>query len=61
MQIILDDHDTLEERFGKIDSCMVAEKLKNEQKTYERISPEMKKIIQCPDLPQKLSSLLAAA
>ncbi len=60
MQIILDGNDTLEERFEKIDSCIVTEKLKLEQKTYERISPEMRKIIQCPDLPDKLVSLLAA-
>ena len=60
MQIILDGNDTLEERFKKINSCMVTKKLKLEQKTYERISPEMRKIIQCPDLPEKLSLLLAA-
>lgn len=59
MQIILDGNDTLEERFEKIDSCIVTEKLKMEQKAYERISPEMKKIIQCPDLPNKLALLLA--
>ena len=60
MQIILDGSDTLEERFEKIDSCMVTSRLKMEQKKYERISPEMKKIIQQPDLPDKLALLLAA-
>ena len=60
LQIILDGNDTLEERFEKIDSRMVAEKLKMDQKSYERISPEIRKIIQCPDLPEKLTSLLAA-
>jgi hypothetical protein len=60
MQIILDGSDTLEERFEKIDSYMVTERLKVEQKKYERISPEMKKIIQQPDLPDKLALLLAA-
>ena len=60
MQIILDGCDTLEERFEKIDSYMVAEKLKMEQKKYERISPEMRKIIQQQDLPDKLALLLAA-
>ena len=60
MQIILDGNDTLEERFEKIDSCMVTEKLKMEQKACEKISPEMRKIIQRPDLPDKLTSLLAA-
>ena len=60
LQIILDGNDTLEERFEKIDSRMVTEKLKMEQKSYERVSPEIRKIIQCPDLPEKLKSLLAA-
>lgn len=60
MQIILDGSDTLEERFEKIDSYMVTERLKAEQKKYERISPEMRKIIQHPDLPDKLALLLAA-
>jgi hypothetical protein len=39
---------------------MVTEKLKVEQKTYGKISPEMKKIIQRPDLPDELTSLFAA-
>lgn len=60
MQIILDGNDTLEERFKKIDSCMVTEKLKMEQKACEKIRPEMKKLIQQPDLPEKLALLLAA-
>ncbi len=60
MRIILDGNDTLEERFGKIDSCMVTEKLKLEQKAYGKISPEMRKIIQCPDLPEKLVALSTA-
>lgn len=60
MQIILDGSDTLEERFERIDSYMVTERLKVEQKKYERISPEMRKIIQQPDLPDKLALLLAA-
>ena len=61
LEVILDGNDNLEERFEKIDSCMVAKKLKAEQKEYGRISPEMKKIIQRPDLPSELASLLAAA
>lgn len=60
MQILLDGNDTLEECFEKIDSCMVTEKLKTEQNAYERIRPEMKKIIQLSDLPDKLALLLAA-
>ena len=60
MRIILDGNDILEERFEKIDSCMVTEKLKLEQKTCGKISPEVRKIIQCPDLPGKLAALSAA-
>ena len=60
VSIILDGCSTLEERFARIDSCMVVEKLKAEQKKQQRISPEMKKIIQRPDLPERLVSLLAA-
>ena len=59
VSIILDGCSTLEERFARIDSCMVVEKLKAEQKKQQRISPEMKKIIQRPDLPERLVSLLA--
>ncbi|MCK5784626.1 MAG: transposase [Desulfobacterales bacterium] len=58
--IILDGCSTLEERFSKIDSGMVVEKLKAEQKKQQRFSPEMKKIIQQADLPERLTSLLAA-
>ena len=60
LKIILDGNGTLEERFEKIDSRMVTAKLKMEQKSYDRVSPEIRKIIQCPDLPKKLTSLLAA-
>ena len=60
MEAILDGNDNLEERFGKIDANLVAEKLKAEQKSYGKISPEMKKIIQRPDLPDELISLLVA-
>jgi len=60
MEAILDGNDNLEERFEKIDANMVAEKLKVEQKLHGKISPEMKKIIQRPDLPDELISLLAA-
>jgi hypothetical protein len=60
LEIILDGSSTLEERFEKIDSRLVVEKLKDEQKKYERISPEMKKIIRQPDLPEQLATLFAA-
>ena len=60
MEILLDGCNTLEERFAKVDSCIVAEKLKAEQKKYKKFSSEMKKIIRCPDLPKKVALLLAA-
>jgi len=37
----------------------LVEKLKAEQKKQQRISPEMKKIIRRPDLPERLTLLLA--
>ena len=60
LKIILDGCNSLEERFEKIDSRLVVEKLKDERKQFERISPEMKKIIRQPDLPEQLTSLFAA-
>jgi len=59
VQILLDGCGTLEERFAKIDSHLVAEQLKTERKKQERIRPEMKKMIQRPDLPQRFTLLLA--
>ena len=41
LEIILDGSSTLEECFEKIDSRLVVEKLKDERKKNERISPEM--------------------
>jgi len=60
LEIILDGCKTLEERFEKIDSRWVTEKLKAELKNQQKISPEMKKIIRRPDLPDRLIALLAA-
>jgi hypothetical protein len=59
LEIILDDCRSLEERFERIDSRLVAEKLKAEQRRHQIIGAEMKKIIQLPDLPERLSALLA--
>ena len=58
MEIMLDGCNTLEERFEKIDSRMVLKKLDAEKKNNERISPEVKKIIRRPDLPERLAILL---
>ena len=58
VEILLDGCDTLEERFAKIDSDMVVKQLKTEQKKQQRIGPELRKIIQRPDLPERLTLLL---
>lgn len=58
LEIILDGCRTLEERFERIDSRLVAEKLKAEQRKHQIIGSEMKKIIELPDLPERLSALL---
>jgi len=59
LEIILDGCRTLEDRFEKIDSCLVTEKLKAEQRSQQTIGAEMKKIVQLPDLPERLGALLA--
>jgi hypothetical protein len=58
LEIILDGCNTLEERFEKIDSRLVLEKLQAEKANDERVSPVLKKIIRQPDLPAKLTKLL---
>jgi hypothetical protein len=59
LEIILDGCRTLEERFEKIDSRLVVEKLRAEQRNNQIIDSKMKKIIKLPDLPERLSALLA--
>jgi hypothetical protein len=59
LKIILNGCSMLEERFEKIDSRLVIEKIKTEQKKHENICPEMKKIIRRSDLPERLNQLLA--
>ncbi|MDB4264873.1 transposase, partial [bacterium] len=59
LEIILDGCRTLEERFERIDSRLVAEKLKAEQRKHQIIGSEMKKIIKLPDLPERLSAIYA--
>ena len=60
MGILLDGCATLEERFEKIDSSIVVEYLKSEQKKIERINPDMKKIIKFRDLPERMIALVAS-
>lgn len=59
MEIILDDSRTLEERFEKIYSRLVIEKLKDEQKDMKGSIRKLKKIIRKPDLPEQLAMLFA--
>ena len=60
MEVILDGCRTLQERFERIDSRLVADKLKAEQKKQKIVGTEIKKILKLPDLPEKLCVLLAA-
>jgi len=50
---------TLEERFGKIDSTLAQKALQESQQNAERISPELKKMIRHPDFQNKISALIA--
>ena len=59
LEIILDGCRDLEERSERIDSRLVTEKLKAEMERQKIGGAEMKKIIQLPDLPERLSTLLA--
>ena len=59
LEIILDGCRDLEQRFERIDSRLVIEKLKIEQRKQQGISSEMKKVVELPDLPERLSALLA--
>lgn len=59
-KIILDGCSTLEERFAKIDSRKVIEQLQAEKEKYCKINPEVKKIVQLPDLPDRLTAMIAA-
>ncbi len=59
LEIILDGCESLEERFSKIDAKLVREEMKQAQKNQEKITPEVRKIISRPDLPQKVSTLFS--
>jgi hypothetical protein len=59
MKIILNDCQTLEERFAKIDSALIVNKLKTLHCSEERFSPVMKKIIKKDNLPAVMTKLLA--
>jgi hypothetical protein len=56
-KIILNGCNTLEERFSLIDANQVREQLQQAHKYVERISPEMKTVIQQDNLPKKIAVL----
>lgn len=57
MKIVLNGCETLAERFSHIDDKLVRQQLKEAKENQEKISPEVKKIITLPDLPDKISTL----
>ena len=59
MKILLDGCGTLEERFARIDGHTVVERLRAERKQQRQTAYGMKKIIRRPDLPERLTQLLA--
>jgi hypothetical protein len=58
VEILLDGCSTLEERFSRIDSNVVVERLRAERKGKQQITMEMRKIIRHPDLPERLTQFL---
>jgi len=58
MKILLNGSSTLEECFAKIDTNIVIGRLKAERNKKEKISPQMKKIIRLPDLPEGMIGLV---
>jgi hypothetical protein len=60
MRILLDGCSTLEERFEKIDSKLVLDRLKSEQDKTGKLNPDMKRIIRFPDLPGRMMALMAS-
>ncbi len=59
MKIILNDCQTLEKIFVKINSELIINKLKTLNCSEERFSPVMKKIIKKDNLPAVMTKLLA--
>jgi len=60
LKILLDGSSSLEERFERIDSRMVTERLKAEQEKDKRMSPAIRKIVRLPDLPERMTAMLAS-
>jgi hypothetical protein len=60
LQIILNGHDTLEDRFAEIDEKLVREQMKN-RGTERNISPAMKKVLRKPGFASLLGKRCRAA
>jgi len=60
LKIILNGSRTLEEKFSKIDEQMIHEQLKKERANSQNMRTEIKKVVNMPDLPERLSTLIAA-
>ena len=58
VEILLDGCGSLEERFARIDSHAVVERLGAERKQQRQAAHGMKKIIRRPDLPERLTLFL---
>lgn len=59
VEILLDGCGTLEERFAKIESQAVVERLKVERKQQQQSARGMRKIVRRSDFPERLTQLLA--
>ncbi len=60
LNIILNGSLTLEEKFSKIDGQMVLGRLEKDQANGQSMRAELKKIVNLPDLPERLSAIIAA-
>ena len=59
MKIILNGHNTLEERFAEIDEKLVREEMKRSE-DHKGISARMKKVLRKPNLPSRQANTAAA-
>jgi hypothetical protein len=60
LKIILNGHDTLEERFAEIDEKLVRQEMKKSE-GLQAISARMKKVLRKPNLPSLLTKMSKAA
>jgi hypothetical protein len=60
VEIILNGHNTLEDRFAEIDEKLVRQEMKNSE-VHQGISARMKKVLRKPKLPSLLAKMSKAA